>query len=173
MHFRAELDYTLKDVRQYWKAHQLFRGKALYYISWLLIAVVAVLVVSVGTILIVNRLFHSELVWYYVLMLVFLAIYYVFREVRVRGTLKSLGAQGVITLTADDDAMHAKAAALSSDYSYRAFQDIVHFKQSYYLYIDKRKAMIVPERCFTEGDPAAFGAFIGQKTGLKIRNITW
>ena len=73
----------------------------------------------------------------------------------------------------DDDAMHANAAALSSDYSYRAFQDIVHFKQSYYLYIDKRKAMIVPERCFTEGDPAAFGAFIGQKTGLKIRNITW
>lgn len=171
MQFRAELDYTLKDVRQYWKVHQLFRGKALYYISWILIAAVAVLVISVGAILIVNRLFHSELVWYYVLMLAFMGFYCVFREVRVRGTLKSLTAQGVITLTADDAGMHAKADALSSDYSYQAFQDIARYKGACYLYIDKRKAMIVPDRCFTRGDPAAFGAFMEEKTGLKIRDI--
>ena len=171
MRFTAELDYTLKDVRQYWKVHQLFRGKVLYYISWLLIAVAAVIVVSVGAILIVNRLFNSEFVWYYVIMLAFMALYHVVREVRVRGSLRSLAAQGVITLTADDDAVYARAAALSSEYSYQAFMDIARYKGAHYLYIDKRKAMIVPDRCFTRGDPAAFGAFMEEKTGLKIRNI--
>ena len=173
MVFRAELDYTLKDVRQYWRVHQLFRGKALYYISWLLIAVVMCLVVSAGAMLLVYRLWNGDLIWYYVILLVALAFYYVMLEVRVRGTLKSLTAQGIVTLTADEESLHASAKALSSDYSYQAFQDIVRYRQTYYLYIDKRKAMIVPERCFTEGDPAAFGVFLKQKTGITIRDISW
>ena len=173
MRFQAKLDYKLKDIRQYWKVHQLFRGKALYYISWILIAVVLVVVVSLGAILLVNRIFRGDLVWYYVIMLAALAVYWAVREMRVRRNLKMLTSQGIITLTAEEDAIHAKADALSSDYSYQAFQDIVRFKGAYYLYIDKRRAMIVPDHFFTEGEPAAFGAFVEKKTGLKMRDISW
>ena len=173
MPFRAELDYTLKDVRQYWKVHQLFRGKALYYISWLLISVVICLVISAGAMLLVYRLWNGELVWYYVIILIVLVLYYAVREFRVRSTLKSLRAQGMITMTAGEDGMHAEAEALSSDYSYRAFQDVARFKETYYLYVDRRRALILPDRCFTEGNPADFGAFLEQKTGRTIRNISW
>ena len=173
MPFRAELDYTLKDVRQYWKVHQLFRGKALYYISWLLIAVVICLVISAGAMLLVYRLWNGELVWYYVIILIVLVLYYAVREFRVRSTLKSLRAQGMITMTAGEDGMHAEAEALSSDYSYRAFQDVARFKETYYLYVDRRRALILPDRCFTEGDPADFGVFLEQKTGIMIRDISW
>ncbi len=171
MRFEAKMDYTLKDIRQYWKVHQLFRGKALYYISWILVAAVLVVVVSLGVLLVVNRIFSGELIWYYVIILAMLAAYWAVREIRVRTNLKTLTGQGIITLTAEEEGLHAQADALSSDYSYQAFQDIARYKGAYYLYIDKRRALIVPDHCFTEGDPAAFGPFIEEKTGLRIRNI--
>ena len=171
MRFEARMDYTLKDIRQYWKVHQLFRGKVLYYVSWILIAAVLVVVIALGAILIVNRIFSGDLIWYYVIILVLLTAYWAVREIRVRMNLKTLMSQGIITLITEEEAIHVRADALSSDYSYRAFQDIARYKDAYYLYIDKRRALIVPDHCFTEGDPAAFGSFIEEKTGQRIRNI--
>ncbi|MBR6951501.1 MAG: YcxB family protein [Oscillospiraceae bacterium] len=171
MRFQAEMDYTVKDIRQYWKVHQLYRGKVLYYVSWLLIAVVLVLVITLGAMMLLRRIFSGDLALYYLIMLIVLAAYFVVREVRIRMVRRSLTAQGVVRLTADDQGLHARADTLSSDYSYQAFQDIVRYKEAYYLYIDKRKAMIVPDHCFTEGNADAFGPFLEQKTGISLRNI--
>ena len=32
-------------------------------------------------------------------------------------------------------------------------------------------AIVIPERCFIQGDPAAFGAFLAEKTGLEVKEI--
>ena len=171
MRFMAKMDYTLKDIRQYWKVHQLFRGKALYFISWILVAAVLVVVVSLGVLLVMNRIFSGDLIWYYVIILAMLAAYWAVREIRVRTNLKTLTGQGIITLTAEEEGLHAQADALSSDYSYQAFQDIARYNGAYYLYIDKGHAFILPESCFTQGDPAAFGSFIAEKTGLEVKEL--
>ena len=71
----------------------------------------------------------------------------------------------------DERGLHAAAATISTDFGYDAYCDLVHYRDTYYLYIDKRKAQIVPERCFTQGDPAAFGSFMAEKTGLTVKEI--
>ena len=71
----------------------------------------------------------------------------------------------------DERGLHAAAVTLSTDFGYDAYCDLVHYRDTYYLYIDKRKAQIIPERCFTQGEPAAFGPFMADKTGLQVKEI--
>ena len=171
MQYRAELNYTLKDMRQFEKIHQKLRSRAAFVAARILLIVATLMVVGAGAALLYYRAFDAEMIRLYLLLVVLYAFWLVMREIRVRAALKSLNAQGCITLTADEECMRAEAEALSTAIGYDGFCDLVHSGDTYYFYIDKRKAQILPERCFTEGDPAAFGAFIEQKTGLKIKEI--
>lgn len=55
--------------------------------------------------------------------------------------------------------------------SYDVFTGIYHWRETYFLFIDKTVAYILPERGLVEGDLASFGAFLEQKTGLKIKEL--
>lgn len=57
------------------------------------------------------------------------------------------------------------------NFEYAGISDVYHHGNSFYLLMPYRVAMILPERCFTQGDPAAFGAFIAEKTGLEVKEI--
>ncbi len=169
--YRAELNYTLDDMRRFEKLHQLFRSRALTIVLRVVMIIGIVLVVVSGGMLLYFRALDGEMLRYYAILLVIAAMYFVLREIRVRASLKSLTAQGTIVVTADDGGLHAEAKTMHSDYDYATFCDIVHSKGTYYLYINKRQAQIIPERCITEGNPAAFGAFLEEKTGLKLKEI--
>ena len=56
-------------------------------------------------------------------------------------------------------------------FPYVSFTELYRFRRSYYLFVDKNKPVILPERCFVEGDPAAFGAFLAEKTGLEVKEM--
>lgn len=56
-------------------------------------------------------------------------------------------------------------------YRYDAFDSLYRSHGAYYLHISGSGFILIPARCFTLGDPAAFGTFISQKTGLEIREI--
>ena len=60
---------------------------------------------------------------------------------------------------------------MDGKFAYSAFKELYHSEGAYYLYIDKAHAVVLPERCFTQGDPAAFGPFIAEKTGLEVKEI--
>ena len=60
---------------------------------------------------------------------------------------------------------------MDGKFAYSAFKELYHSGAAYYLYIDKAHAIVLPERCFTQGDPAAFGSFIAGKTGLEVKEI--
>ena len=60
---------------------------------------------------------------------------------------------------------------MNAQYAYTAFSALYHSRGNYYLYVDKGHAFVLPERCFTRGDPAEFGAFIAEKTGLEMKEI--
>ncbi|MCR5663993.1 MAG: YcxB family protein [Oscillospiraceae bacterium] len=171
MQFRAELDYTLQDMRQFEKLHQLVRSRAFYIISKLVMALGVILMLVSGGLLLYYGAFNGELLFYYLLVLVVLILYFALREIRARAALKVISAQGTVALTANEENVRAEAKGLSTVVEYTGYTELVHYKDAYYLYVDKRKAQILPERCFTEGDPAAFGAFIERKTGLTIKEI--
>lgn len=54
---------------------------------------------------------------------------------------------------------------------YAGITDVYHNGNCFFLILPFRVGMILPERCFTQGDPAAFGAFLAEKTGLEIKEI--
>ena len=171
MRFLVNLDYKLKDIKQFQKLHQKVRTKALYVISNIVLAA-ALLAILVSTgMLIYFRGFDSEIIRYYIIILVAIGALIVVRLVTPRTMLKALRSHGSIDLTIDDEGIHEKSEKITADYSYPSICDIVHSKEAFYLYIGKLRAIIIPERCFVEGDPAAFGAFLEQKTGLKLKEI--
>ena len=56
-------------------------------------------------------------------------------------------------------------------YQYSGFDSVCHSDGAYYLFINRQQALVIPERCFVEGDPAAFGAFLAEKTGLEVKEM--
>ena len=169
--YRAELNYTLDDMRRFEKLHQLFRTRALMIVLRVVMIIGIVLVVVSSGVLLYYGALDGELLRYYAILLAIAAMYFVLREIRVRASLKTFESQGTIVIAADDSGVRADAVSVHSDFGYDAFCDIVHSRGTYYLYINKRQAQIIPERCITEGDPASFGAFLEEKTGLKIKEI--
>ena len=71
----------------------------------------------------------------------------------------------------EDEQIEAGFESMSAQYAYSAFTSLYHSRGIYYLYVDKGHAFVLPERCFTHGDPAAFGKFIAEKTGLEMKEI--
>lgn len=171
MLYRAELDYSLKDMRQFDKLHQRFRIRWAYIVRRIEFFIALLMLAGAGGLLLWYRVTNTVILRVYGAVVIFFALWFALNEFRLFSALKTIRAHGVIMLTADDSCIHTEAENLTTQISYQGICDIVHCKETFYLYIDKRNAQILPERCFTEGDPAAFGAFIEQKTGLKIKEF--
>ena len=78
---------------------------------------------------------------------------------------------GSIDLCFGEEDVSARRTVESTVYQYGAFESIFHGKEAFYLYLNRQQALVIPERCFTHGDPAAFGAFLAEKTGLEVKEI--
>lgn len=171
MEFRAEINYSIKDMRQFERVHQKLRTKVLYYFAKILMALCGAMLVYLLVFVTAHGIWRSELSLYLLLFLVMYPVYFVLKEMRLRSVLKTANAQGTIQFVADEDGIHVRATGMSSDFAYSSYADLVFSRGTWYLYINKKQAQIIPERCFTQGDPTAFGAFIAEKTGLEIKEI--
>ena len=66
-------------------------------------------------------------------------------------------------------------------YGYGEISEVLHStgNMAYYLFLEhedgewgsQRFSFIFPERCFSRGEPGAFGPFLKEKTGLKVTEI--
>ncbi len=171
MSFRLEIDYTREDIRRFNRANKRLRYRVLYIVLYVLVlltlaAVLAAFVLAAGW-----RVWNAELTRYAVILLMMTALWVYLNLSRNTVALRSLNAMGTTTVTTTEQGLHAAARGMSTDLAYSAICDIVHCRDTYFLYVNKRRATILPERCFTEGDPAAFGAFLAEKTGLKLKEI--
>ena len=172
MRFRAELKYTPEDMRRYDRVYKKMRYRALVPVMDVLL-VLLLLSLFAGYVLL-DLVWHrwtDELTRYYLIFLVLLLVWVFLDLYRHSATSKALNRQGPAVLTADESGLRVTAGGIQSDYEYAAFTALAHGKDAYYLYIDKTRAVMIPERCFTEGDPATFGAYIEQRTGLKTKEI--
>lgn len=171
MAFRAELSYTRKDMRQYDKVYNKLSNKILTQAMNVLLTVL-VFVVAAGSVLLMemNRL-DGELAKYVLIFLAIVVLWIGLNEYRFYATSKTLNKQGPAVLSADHTGVRVVMGGARSEYKYEVFTDIARDRDAYYLYISRASAVMIPERCFVEGDPDAFGAFIEQKTGLKLKVI--
>ena len=70
-----------------------------------------------------------------------------------------------------DDAIESILPDVYQRFEYAAVQSLCHQNHCWYLVMSVNTVIILPERSFTQGDPAAFGTFIAEKTGLEVKEI--
>lgn len=170
MAFRATLERTTADFHDYRQMHRKlhFRvGRILCNVIWVIGVLALVLVVVAATAFRFWDLPMVLSVIVYALLLVFyLTMDWVLGYVSVKLQLK-----GPLELNFAEEELQVTSPKLREQYPYGSITEITHYKRCYYLYLDKNHAIMLPERCFTEGDPKAFGAFIAEKSGVPVQEM--
>lgn len=72
------------------------------------------------------------------------------------------------TVTLEEECIHGKGEKGEGSYPYSAVIGAYHYKERYFLFMDKRHAVLLPERALTRGDPAALKPWLEVKLGKEI-----
>ena len=131
----------------------------------------------------VLHVIHVDLAWYETeiplraLIIIFTLVFFVVVDIAVSPRVTALRWEkkrrfkGQVQIGFEDGGVRHETDLNQSVISYEVFTDIYHWRETYFLFIDKTVAYILPERGLVEGDLASFGAFLEQKTGLIIKEL--
>ena len=75
---------------------------------------------------------------------------------------------GEVTVTLDDAGVRERGRKGESFHPYSSFISCFHSRERYFLFVDKKHAVILPEQAIAMGDPAALGAKLAEKFGGRI-----
>ena len=78
---------------------------------------------------------------------------------------------GEVTVTLDDAGVRERSRKGESFYPYSSFISCFHSRGRYFLFVDKKHAVILPEQAIAVGDPAALGAKLSEKFGGAIPEV--
>lgn len=78
---------------------------------------------------------------------------------------------GAITVTMTDDQIEEQTEKGASRFSYQMVQEVLLFRDTYFLFLDRRHALILPIRSLTEGHAHTFAAFWHEKAQQSLRTI--
>ncbi len=171
MAFAMRVEYEKADFEAYVKAHSKTKNKKnriLQIVLAILCGLLAVAILlfwrSYGTLsaemivlLILLPILGTEMLW--------------LPRILARTMMKTYKRLGSIEMRFGENEVSVQREVESTVYQYGAFDSLYHEKGAYYLYLNRQQALVIPERCFTQGDPAAFGPFLTEKTGLEIKEI--
>ncbi len=71
----------------------------------------------------------------------------------------------------DEKEMQSRGKNELFSYQYACVKGVYHARDVYYVGLEGKRLIRIPERSFVEGDPAAFGAFLAAKTGLEVKEL--
>ena len=171
MRFEVKTELSKENFRAYYRLNNKVHAR-LAFLFGKGGTILAVIMAVVLTILMAAfRLWKTDALLPYVLYLVFLIAWPLVNHFTMTQMYKanSSGIKGEYRF--GDEEVQQKLDDMDGKFAYSAFKELYHSKGAYYLYIDKAHAIVLPERCFTQGDPAAFGSFIAGKTGLEVKEI--
>ena len=75
------------------------------------------------------------------------------------------------TMAFCDDCVRISSNLDEGTMQYSAFLRLTENRKYFFLFIQKHSAYMLPKDQFTQGDPAEFGVFIAEKTGLEIKRV--
>ena len=76
-----------------------------------------------------------------------------------------------VTVTLDDAGVREQGRKGEGFYPYASFIGCFHSRGRYFLFLDKKHAVILPEAAMAVGDPAALGARLAEKFGGPIPEV--
>lgn len=76
-----------------------------------------------------------------------------------------------LTIKLSDDGLTQSSSKAAAMVPYGAFERLYHYRDRYFLFVDRLHAYILPEDRFVVGDSADFRAFIEARTGKTVEYI--
>ncbi len=74
-------------------------------------------------------------------------------------------------VTMEEDGFRERGTKGENYFLYGAVMALYHHQGRYFIFLDKKHAVILQEACFTKGDLAAFPSFMEEKTGKSIVEV--
>lgn len=75
---------------------------------------------------------------------------------------------GDFTVELEEESVRGRSEKGESAYPYSAVIGAYHYRERYFLFLDQRHAMLLPERALTQGDPASLKPFLEDKLKQEI-----
>ena len=172
MKFEIKTDLTEKDFTAYYELHQKVHARYAYYFNKYGGIAAVILAIILTVLMIAFRMWENKgvLVPYCIFIALMVLLPFVNRWMISR-MYKANRAMLRGEYRFDEKGVWTGAENMSGVYTWNAFQELYHSGRAYYLYIDRAHAIVLPERSFTLGEPAAFGPFVAEKTGLEMKEI--
>ena len=166
--FQFQFEFTLEDMDTFSRmmAKTYRRKKVLIYRVVLALLAVAYLVMG-GLLLFVGRTVFGL---FMIVGGVFFATRFLFYHRWVaRRAIRGMkeGSVGT-TVTLEEERIHDKDEKMESVYPYGSIDNGYHYRDRYFLFLDKRRALILPERGLTQGDLGCLKKFLEDKIGKEI-----
>ena len=171
MQFTMHVEYEKTDFLAYSKAHSKAKNKKNRVLQIVLAVLCALLAAAMLFFWLSFGYLTTEMIVLLVLMPILGAEMIWLPQILALSMLKTYRKMGSIEMRFDENEVSVQRAVESTVYQYGAFDSLYHGEGAFYLYLNRQQALVIPERCFTQGDPAAFGAFLAGKTGLEVREI--
>jgi len=171
MKFEVKTDLTKQDFEAYYQLNNKVHARITFLFGkgGTILAVIMAVVLTI--LMAAFRLWKTDAMLPYLIYLVFLIAWPLVNRFTMAQMYKanSSGIKGEYRF--GEEEVQQKLNYMDGKFAYSAFKELYHSGSAYYIYIDKAHAIVLPERCFTQGDPAAFGAFLTEKTGLEVKEI--
>lgn len=78
---------------------------------------------------------------------------------------------GMLTVALDEKGIYEHSAKGESQSPWSSFIGVYHCRARYLLFLDKRHAIVLPERALVAGDPATLRAFLEEKLQKEIIDV--
>lgn len=78
---------------------------------------------------------------------------------------------GSLTVELEETGLRGKSGAGEDFYPYSAVIGAYHYRERYFLFLDRRHAMLLPERALVRGEKAALGGFLSEKLKKEIKEL--
>lgn len=76
-----------------------------------------------------------------------------------------------LSVELEEEGVRGRGKMGESFYRYSAVIGAYYYRERYFLFLDKRHAVLLPERALVQGEPAALRIFLKDKLGKEIKEI--
>ncbi len=169
--FEAQISYTKEDMLAYLRFQKKQKQKFIYILS---IVINVMLVLLLALMLVFMVAFRDTgLLTYFLLLAVMGVLYQFVDRINAGALLKAQKNLENVQWVFEDEAVRASAATVESTYRYDSFRELFYSVKNrcFYLFINAKTALILPERCLTKGEAASLRSFLQEKTGLEVKEV--
>lgn len=169
--FQFRYEYTLEDMNALSRvtARTYRRKKVLLYRAVLVLLGAAYL--AIGGLMLFHQSWAVGIVLFAAgLLFTALSLFY-HQGIAWRTKRMMVEGEGDFTVELEEESIRGKSEKGESAYPYSAVIGAFHYKERYFLFLDKRHAMLLPERALIKGDRTVLNGFLTEKLGKEIEEI--